>query len=189
MAEAGGRRRPGLPAPGRPTARECPGVAVPRPGREHRARRPGPRPPAHVPLDGPPLICRPPGEPPALTYPAGPGLPPAPSGLPPAPSGPADGLAAVLGRTRLDALLVLADEHSTTGLARRLGVSNATASSHAAALRGAGLITTARAGRAVVHRRTALGTLLVRRSGSSPPRPRPDSGLRGESRQPSRASA
>lgn len=114
---------------------------------------------------GRPLICRPPGEPPALTYPAGPGLPPAPSGLPPAPSGPADGLAAVLGRTRLDALLVLADEHSTTGLARRLGVSNATASSHAAALRGAGLITTARAGRAVVHRRTALGTLLVRRSG------------------------
>ncbi|KOG64930.1 regulator, partial [Streptomyces varsoviensis] len=74
-------------------------------------------------------------------------------------------LAGVLGRTRLDALLVLAEEHTTTGLARRLDVSNATASAHAAALRGAGLVTTVRAGRAVLHRRTALGSLLVRGRG------------------------
>ncbi len=71
--------------------------------------------------------------------------------------------AGVLGRTRLVALLLLAEEHTTTLLARRLGVSNATASAHAAALRGAGLITTVRAGKAVLHRRTALGSLLVRR--------------------------
>lgn len=68
----------------------------------------------------------------------------------------------MLGRTRLGILLLLAEEHTTSGLARRLGVSNATASAHTAALRGAGLITTVRAGRAVLHRRTALGGLLVR---------------------------
>ncbi|MFF5715681.1 winged helix-turn-helix domain-containing protein [Streptomyces buecherae] len=62
---------------------------------------------------------------------------------------------------------MLAEAHTTGQLARRLGLSDATASEHAAALRGAGLITTARAGRAVRHLRTALGDLLVR------PRDRP----------------
>lgn len=106
---------------------------------------------------GPPVVADLPGRPLFLTYPAGPGLPLTPAG----PGGTADALAAVLGRTRFDVLLLLAAEHSTSELARRLGVSNATASAHTAALRGAGLITTARAGRAVVHRRTALGSLLV----------------------------
>lgn len=69
----------------------------------------------------------------------------------------------MLGRTRLNALLALTAEHTTSELARHLRVSNATASAHATALRGAGLITTARAGRAVLHRRTALGDLLVQR--------------------------
>ncbi|GGN47187.1 hypothetical protein GCM10012285_32680 [Streptomyces kronopolitis] len=55
--------------------------------------------------------------------------------------------------------------HTTGRLARRLAVSDATASAHAAALRGAGLITTIRAGRSVLHRRTELGSLLVRRHG------------------------
>lgn len=62
-------------------------------------------------------------------------------------------------------LFPLAEEHTTSGLARRLAVSDATASAHAAALRGAGLITTVRAGRSVRHRRTDLGSLLVRRHG------------------------
>ncbi|MEU5031946.1 ArsR/SmtB family transcription factor [Streptomyces milbemycinicus] len=109
---------------------------------------------------GRPLLADLPGHPLYVTYPAGPGLP-----LPPAGAGGTggdDALAAVLGRTRLDILLLLAEEHTTSGLAGRLGVSNATASAHTAALRGAGLITTARAGRAVLHRRTALGALLVR---------------------------
>ncbi|MES4903626.1 MULTISPECIES: winged helix-turn-helix domain-containing protein [unclassified Streptomyces] len=111
---------------------------------------------------GHPLLADLPGHPLYVTYPAGPGLP-----LPPAGAGGTggdDALAAVLGRTRLDILLLLAEEHTTSGLARRLGVSNATASAHTAALRGAGLITTVRAGRAVLHRRTALGGLLVRRA-------------------------
>ncbi|MFJ9414543.1 ArsR/SmtB family transcription factor [Streptomyces sp. NPDC101227] len=110
---------------------------------------------------GHPLLSDLPDRPLHLTYPAGTGLPLTPAGA----DGTDDALAAVLGRTRLDILHRLADEHTTSGLARGLGVSNATASAHTAALRGAGLITTVRAGRAVLHRRTALGSLLVQRDG------------------------
>ncbi|MFD9903174.1 ArsR/SmtB family transcription factor [Streptomyces sp. NPDC059063] len=109
---------------------------------------------------GHPLVADLPDSPAFLTYPAGTGLPPAPDA---AAGGADDALARVLGRTRLDILLLLADEHTTSGLARRLGISNATVSAHTAALRGGGLISTVRAGRAVLHRRTALGSLLLRR--------------------------
>ncbi|MET9571155.1 winged helix-turn-helix domain-containing protein [Streptomyces virginiae] len=109
-----------------------------------------------------PLLQDVPGRSAVLTYPAGPGLPPT--------AGRAvvqvEALAAVLGRTRLDALRLLAEPHTTTSLARALRVSNATASSHAAALRSAGLATTTRTGRSVTHRRTALGTLVA---GAGPP--------------------
>ncbi|MEV4743695.1 helix-turn-helix domain-containing protein [Streptomyces sp. NPDC049555] len=101
---------------------------------------------------GHPLPADLPDEPLHLTYPAGPGLPPTAT--------PTD-LAAVLGRTRLTALLLLETPHTTTTLARHLGVAPATASTHAAALRAAGLITTTRTGRAVRHERTALGSLLL----------------------------
>ncbi|GGU90115.1 hypothetical protein GCM10010211_65870 [Streptomyces albospinus] len=107
---------------------------------------------------GHPLICDLPDRPVALTYPAGPGLP--------LPLASENSLPEVLGRTRLALLLLLDHEHTTSDLARRLGVSNATASTHTATLRSAGLITTSRAGRAVIHRRTALGALLVRRAAS-----------------------
>ncbi|MFF4403020.1 ArsR/SmtB family transcription factor [Streptomyces sp. NPDC001404] len=110
---------------------------------------------------GRPLVADPPGRPAAVTYAAGPGLPLAPDGT----GGTDEALAGVLGRTRFAMLLLLAEEHTTSGLARRLGVSNATCSAHAAALRGAGLITTVRAGRAVLHRRTAVGSLLLQRRG------------------------
>ncbi|MEV5509962.1 ArsR/SmtB family transcription factor [Streptomyces orinoci] len=119
---------------------------------------------------GHPLLADLPGRPLVLTYPAGPGLPLAPDGDP----DPEKALAAVLGRTRLRLLLLLTEEHSTGELARRLGVSDATASAHTAALRGAGLISTVRAGKAVRHRRTALGGLLVGRlsgPGDRPVRP------------------
>lgn len=106
---------------------------------------------------GHPLVHDLPGRPVAVTYAAGPGLPLTPDAAP----GTDESLAAVLGRTRLELLRALTDAHTTTSLARSLGISNATASAHASALRGAGLITTARAGRAVEHRRTALGALLV----------------------------
>ncbi|MEV8624506.1 winged helix-turn-helix domain-containing protein [Streptomyces sp. NBC_01268] len=104
-----------------------------------------------------PLLRDLPGRPVVLTYPAGPGRPPVPEG--PAPH---DGsLAPVLGRTRAELLRLLAAPHTTTDLARALRVSNATASAHAAALRGAGLVTTRRTGRSVTHERTPLGTLLA----------------------------
>ncbi|WP_063752674.1 ArsR/SmtB family transcription factor [Streptomyces natalensis] len=116
---------------------------------------------------GHPLIADPPGGPLHLTYPAGTGLPP----TPPGPGGdPHNALSGVLGHTRADALHHLADPHTTTQLARRLRISNATASAHTAALRAAGLITTTRTGRSVLHRRTALGSLLVRRGGDDPQR-------------------
>ncbi|WP_369390213.1 ArsR/SmtB family transcription factor [Streptomyces sp. CG1] len=108
---------------------------------------------------GHPLIADPPDGPLFLTYPSGPGLPLAPGTA----GGTDDALARLLGRTRLDILLLLAEEHTTSGLARRLGVSNATVSAHTATLREAGWITTVRAGRAVLHRRSALGGMLVRR--------------------------
>lgn len=108
---------------------------------------------------GQPLLSDLPDRPVTVTYSAGPGMP-----LPPDGAEDADqALAAVLGRTRVEMLLLLAEEHTTSGVARRLAVSNATASAHATALRGAGLITTVRAGRSVLHRRTALGSLLVQR--------------------------
>ncbi|MFD7033538.1 ArsR/SmtB family transcription factor [Streptomyces sp. NPDC059917] len=104
-----------------------------------------------------PLVQDAPGRPAVLTYPAGPGLAPPTQ----RPATPAESLAAVLGRTRLDALRLLAEPHTTSSLARALHVSNATASSHAAALRSAGMATTTRTGRSVTHRRTALGTLVA----------------------------
>jgi DNA-binding transcriptional ArsR family regulator len=104
-----------------------------------------------------PLLQDAPGRPAVLTYPVNPGFPPAPE----TPAAPGEALAVVLGRTRLDALRLLAEPHTTTSLARALCVSNATASSHAAALRSAGLATTTRTGRSVTHQRTALGTLIV----------------------------
>ncbi|MFF8786234.1 ArsR family transcriptional regulator [Streptomyces sp. NPDC015125] len=64
---------------------------------------------------------------------------------PAAADGTDDALAAVLGRTRVELLLLLAEEHTTSDLARRLTVSDATVSAHTTALRGSGLIATVRA--------------------------------------------
>ncbi|WP_395360843.1 ArsR/SmtB family transcription factor [Streptomyces sp. YH02] len=103
---------------------------------------------------GGPLIQDLPDRPVVLTYPAGGGLPPAPDSR--------DGdLAAALGRTRTEVLRALAEPRTTTELARRTGVSNATASAHATALRAAGLITTTRTGRSVHHEQTPLGALVA----------------------------
>ncbi|MFB7589531.1 ArsR/SmtB family transcription factor [Streptomyces sp. NPDC056169] len=106
---------------------------------------------------GGPLVQDLPGRPVVLAYPAGRGLPLAPDG-----GGTREGaLTGVLGRTRAELLRALDEVRTTTGLARRLGVSNATASAHAQALRAAGLITTIRTGRSVRHERTALGSLVA----------------------------
>lgn len=106
-----------------------------------------------------PLLQDRPDHPVALAYPAGQGLPLVPDER----GAPDDPLAGVLGHTRLALLRSLDEARTTTGLARRIGVSNATASTHASALRAAGLITTTRTGRSVRHTRTALAELLLTR--------------------------
>jgi len=111
---------------------------------------------------GSPLVADLPEQPVVVTYPAGPGFPPLPGG----PSDPDQALAGVLGRTRHKILLELGRELTTSEIARRLGISNATASEHASALHGAGLVASTRTGQAVVHRRTSLGDLLVHQSPS-----------------------
>ncbi|MEU3609330.1 winged helix-turn-helix domain-containing protein [Streptomyces sp. NPDC035033] len=107
---------------------------------------------------GAPLVQDVPDRPVVVAYPAGPGLPPVPEG----PGGPEEALAGVLGGTRAALLRALPEPRTTTGLAAALGVSPATVSAHTAALRAAGLLTTARAGRSVRHARTPLAELLLR---------------------------
>lgn len=79
----------------------------------------------------------------------------------PEPDRGADPLAGLLGATRARALHVLADPHTTTGLARTLGVSAGSASAHAKTLRAAGLVATVREGKEVRHTCTQLGRLLL----------------------------
>ena len=82
-------------------------------------------------------------------------------------------LGTVLGATRAKVLTALAEGpaegHTTSSLATSLGISLASASSHAAALRGAGLVTTRRAGRAVRHTLSDLGRRMVTAEPSAEP--------------------
>ncbi|MFF3699042.1 ArsR/SmtB family transcription factor [Streptomyces sp. NPDC002221] len=72
-------------------------------------------------------------------------------------------LSAVLGRTRARVLLTIAEtpHGSTADLARRLGISMASASEHATVLRRAGLTVSRRRDRTVRHSATTLGTDLL----------------------------
>ncbi|MFD0000683.1 DUF5937 family protein [Nocardia sp. NPDC127526] len=75
----------------------------------------------------------------------------------------ADPVADLLGRTRAAVLrAVVTGDKTTSGLARELDISAASASEHAAVLRNAGLLCSIREGRAVCHRITPLGTYLLR---------------------------
>jgi DNA-binding transcriptional ArsR family regulator len=70
-------------------------------------------------------------------------------------------LARLMGTTRATILLTIAQGATTTGLARALNTSLASASRHTAVLRDAGLITTYRRGPSVLHTLTPLGTRLL----------------------------
>lgn len=71
-------------------------------------------------------------------------------------------LNALLGRTRAGILETVADHGvTTTELAHDTGISPATASHHVGILRKAGLLSTCRAGRAVLHSVTPLGMALL----------------------------
>ncbi|WP_232665709.1 ArsR/SmtB family transcription factor [Pseudonocardia sp. TRM90224] len=80
---------------------------------------------------------------------------------PPAPARDPGALGELLGTTRARLLALLAQEASTSTLARRLGLGLPTTSVHLKVLRAAGLVTARRAGRTVLHRRTALGAALT----------------------------
>ena len=70
-------------------------------------------------------------------------------------------LTRLLGRTRAAALQALVRPATTSGLARRLGASPASASEHATVLRRAGLIRSTRCGNQTSHELTALGHGLL----------------------------
>ena len=77
----------------------------------------------------------------------------------------ADPLGTLLGRTRAQVLEALAEQRTTGELAHALGISAASASQHATALREAGLVATRREGKAAWHGCTALGAELLRTGG------------------------
>ncbi|GAQ59392.1 ArsR/SmtB family transcription factor [Streptomyces acidiscabies] len=82
--------------------------------------------------------------------------------------GPHGGLAALLGHSRAAVLEVIAEGASTSQLARRVGLSIASASEHATVLRHAGLVTTHRTGRTRHHSLTPLGAELLLHAAASP---------------------
>ncbi|GIJ70946.1 ArsR/SmtB family transcription factor [Virgisporangium ochraceum] len=79
------------------------------------------------------------------------------------PSGqrPADALVALIGRSRAQLLVALAEPASTTQLARANRLAVGAVGDHLAVLLEAGLVDRARAGRSVLYRRTPLGDALV----------------------------
>lgn len=93
------------------------------------------------------------GRRPMLVYPAADSLAPALAGR--------DHLADLIGRTRAAVLRSLGTGASTTQLARRIGISSASASEHTRVLRNAGLVSTHRAGRHAFHSLTPSGTRLI----------------------------
>ena len=104
---------------------------------------------------GPPLVGESRDRPVLLAYPA-------PATLSLRVGTESDSLAAVLGTTRAAVLRLLAAEHTTSDIGRQLGISAASASEHAGALRAARLIGSRRDGKAVVHHATVLGLDLIR---------------------------
>ncbi|MEH1125372.1 ArsR/SmtB family transcription factor [Micromonospora sp. CPCC 206061] len=71
------------------------------------------------------------------------------------------GVMSLIGYTRALVLETIGDGRTTTDLARLVGVSAGSISQHTAVLREARLIRTTRAGRAVLHTLTPLGTALL----------------------------
>ncbi|MEV5601990.1 helix-turn-helix domain-containing protein [Streptomyces sp. NPDC052299] len=104
---------------------------------------------------GTPVVLRDPLLPPVLVYPVAHRA--APAFADPGPS-----LGRLLGQTRSTVLRAIGDGCTTSELARRAGVSLASASQHACVLREAGLVHTLRHGSSVQHTLTPLGGSLLR---------------------------
>ncbi|MBN9795535.1 transcriptional regulator [Pseudonocardia sp. TMWB2A] len=82
----------------------------------------------------------------------------------PAPQQALPALQQLIGRTRAEILVKLAEPNSTAALARLFRLSPSTISEHLTALRNAGAIRSCRVGRTVLYERTPLGVSLVRAS-------------------------
>ncbi|MGW2591515.1 ArsR/SmtB family transcription factor [Streptomyces sp. NPDC001515] len=104
---------------------------------------------------GTPVVYRDPLLPPVLVYPVT-------HAAAPAFAEPGPWLGRLLGSTRSTVLRVIGDGCTTSELARRAGVSLASASQHACVLREAGLVHTLRHGSSVLHTLTPLGGALLR---------------------------
>ncbi|MFE7097911.1 ArsR/SmtB family transcription factor [Streptomyces erythrochromogenes] len=103
--------------------------------------------------------------PPVLVYPAAAQLASAPGGgeaTRPAEEQRQRTLGKLVGHTRSVVLRAIGDGATTSELARRAGVSLASASQHACVMREAGLVTTLRRGNAVLHTVTPLGAALLK---------------------------
>lgn len=103
--------------------------------------------------------------PPVLVYPAAAQLASAPAGgesARPVEEQRQRTLGKLVGHTRSVVLRAIGDGATTSELARRAGVSLASASQHACVMREAGLVTTLRRGNAVLHTVTPLGAALLK---------------------------
>ncbi|WP_030354158.1 ArsR/SmtB family transcription factor [Streptomyces scopuliridis] len=108
-----------------------------------------------------PVVHRDPTLPPVLVYPVTHSDAPAVTER----GGPT--LGRLVGHTRSAVLRAIEHGSTTSELARRTGVSLASASQHACVLREAGLVVTLRHGNAVLHTLTPLGAALLRGGGPS----------------------
>lgn len=102
------------------------------------------------------VVHRDPRLPPVLVYPI------THSDAPAAVERPGPSLGRLVGRTRSAVLRAIEHGCTTSELARRTGVSLASASQHAGVLRESGLVVTLRRGNAVLHTLTPLGAALLR---------------------------
>ncbi|MEV6420577.1 winged helix-turn-helix domain-containing protein [Streptomyces sp. NPDC051662] len=108
-----------------------------------------------------PVVYRDPALPPVLVYPVTHSEAPAVTER----GGPT--LGRLVGHTRSAVLRAIEHGSTTSELARRTGVSLASASQHACVLREAGLVVTLRHGNAVLHTLTPLGAALLRGGGQA----------------------
>ncbi|MEV1055024.1 winged helix-turn-helix domain-containing protein [Streptomyces sp. NPDC049887] len=114
---------------------------------------------------GTPVVRRDPDLPPVLVYPV------THTGSPVTWERDGLSLGRLVGHTRSAVLQSIGSGCTTSELARRAGVSLASASQHACVLREAGLVVTLRNGNAVLHTMTPLGTALLRGRAQRDPEP------------------
>ncbi|MFI6102839.1 ArsR/SmtB family transcription factor [Streptomyces sp. NPDC051310] len=108
---------------------------------------------------GNPVVYRDPDLPPVLVYPVT--HSDAPAATEPVGAGGESSLGRLVGHTRCAVLKAIGHGGTTSELARRAGVSLASASQHAGVLREAGLVVTLRQGSSVLHTLTPLGAALL----------------------------